>query len=418
MGRSFDASELEPATSTVGPLRGEFKAPEGDLPKVEPRARRSFAPDELEPAPEPSLGDRVRGAVTRYARYGGVHPLLGAVEALGGDGAAPAFGVGVAEGGSGGFVGELVGAAKAAKNLLLPPSAGGGATLGDAGKAYREGRDQADKDADELAAGNEGWRNVGQAAGGLALDAAVGPVLGSALTGAGNSKADLTRGEVGEFATDTGVGTAVGLLTSGAGKGAGKLVDAVAGKFAGKAATAAAPTLEQSALNLYATAADTTAKEARAAAKAAAKEAVDKPISAATAKAKAEAAVEFKKQTAKAARVAAQEGAEVAPAPAGGLKDIAKDLALDYAGKKAIDTVLPDLPFIPLKTGAGVLLKLRKAHPDAGSTLSKLVRLLHEKGADQAAAKALFQQLPRAAAQAFADEIADLRQRPEEGKAE
>lgn len=415
MGRSFDASELEPATSPAGPYRSGFKAPEGDLPRVEPRAPRSFDAAELEPAPEPSLGDRARAALGRFERYGAGNPILAAAEALGGDGAGAALGQGIAEGGSGGMLGEISGAASAAKNLLLPPSAGGGATLADAGKAYREGRDQADKSADELTAGHEVLRNVGQFGGGLALDAAVGPIAGALATGAGNSNADLTEGDVGGFVKDTALAGAVGLVAKKAGKYAGKLADRVTEALAGKTAKAAAPTLEQATLNLYATAADTTAQEARAAARAAAKEATNKPLSAAAAKGKAEAASQFKKQTAKAARDAASEGvatpATAAAPPSLGefAKDLGKDAIVDYAGNKLLDQVVPDLPYLPLKSATGVLLKLRRAHPGAGSALSKLVTTLREKNVDQAAAKALFQQLPLATAQAFADEIADLR---------
>jgi hypothetical protein len=156
--------------------------------------------------------------------------------AQGGPSAGEALGRGAVQGATLGFGDELSGLGGAlgtmagsspivqARDPALQAKLERGPTFG---QAYRETRDEA-RAANEAARAAHPWLYGGaeiagsalpMAAGGMAAKAAgmaVGPVAGSAATGAamaaGGSNADLTQGEGGQFAIDTGIGAGVGAV--------------------------------------------------------------------------------------------------------------------------------------------------------------------------------------------------------------
>jgi hypothetical protein len=150
-------------------------------------------------------------------------------------------GRGAAQTASLGFADELAGGAEA----LLDKARGSGADLGD---LYRQHRDESRANYRAAQEANPNAYTAGEAAGvvgtmlipGLGeLGAAKtlgGAVLGGAALGAaqglGSSEADLTKGDVGGAALDTGLGALVGGAAGAVGHGVGKVVDRVSGRAA------------------------------------------------------------------------------------------------------------------------------------------------------------------------------------------
>lgn len=335
-------------------------------------------------APEPEKPAPGGGSSTldRLKRHAGAGPggvagiILGLAEAAGGDGAGGSVGMGLAAGGSGGFLGEARGALEAAKNLFLPPSAGGGATVGDAGRAYVKGRAEGDAEVTAAAEGKPGWFKAGQAGGAVALGAAAGPVGSSALTAAGTSDADLTKGELGKLAGETAAGTAIGLGAKFVGEAGGKLAHGLATKALGPHVKAAG--------DAAAAGREWAGPEAMKAARVAAE------------------------------RAAVAGGAPASTAPAKGVvgqvRDVATAAGIDYViGKVTKDLDVP-IPFITTMT---LLNKVASAHPSSKGAIAaaaaSVLQRARESGLDKEIAKTLLSRMPLAAAQTFAEEILSVR---------
>lgn len=157
---------------------------------------------------------------------------------------AESFSRGALQGASLGYADEAAGGLGA----LVDKMKGSTGTLGD---LYRKNRDESRAAYGAAKDANPGLYGFGDAAGNLATLAVPGlgagkGILGAvkagtalgAATGLGNSTADLTRGEFGRAAFDTGVGGGVGGVLGLAGGGVEKIGDALAARFGGKLAAA------------------------------------------------------------------------------------------------------------------------------------------------------------------------------------
>jgi hypothetical protein len=329
-------------------------------------------------AQEPGLVDRVKGAFGRFtsglSSYGGgpLAAIPALADAVGGERAGAAMGLGAAEGGSGGLLGEAQGALAAGGKLV--DVARGRATLDEVGPAYRKERDEGDKERDAVGTEFPVARNVGQAIGGTALSTAVGPVAAGLASGAGNSNADLTKGEVAEVLTDTGIGGAVGLATHLVGKAGDKLVDKVGQRLLGKGVKEAG---------------DVAAAERQWAGK--------------------EAAEAARKQATREAIANPPKPAKGPKTVLGDIKDTAAGIGVDYGLNKLAKEF--DVPYLPGATAVVIAQKAAKRRPALAGAFAKVILAAREKGIDQAAAQALFKTLPEGAASAFADELADFRKK-------
>jgi hypothetical protein len=150
--------------------------------------------------------------------------------------AARTVATGAAEGGTAGFAGELAGAGMNAGRMLYNAIGGGPDVPG----SYARARDSAQAAIDEEQAKSPGRFMVGQGLGAAATALVPGGGQATAvktiaqgagfgaLNAAGNSRADLTKGEFEDFAKDTSLGTVIGAgggaLAHGAVAGTGMLV--------------------------------------------------------------------------------------------------------------------------------------------------------------------------------------------------
>lgn len=130
----------------------------------------------------------------------------------------------------GGYYDEAVGAIGA-----IPKSLMEGKGIGD---SYREGRDEIRGLLGETEAQYPKTSSVANIAGAIAgpgklVKGAKGALVAGGLLGLGESKADLTKGEVGRAALDTGVGTVAGGVGYGLAKAAEPLLKPIAKKISG-----------------------------------------------------------------------------------------------------------------------------------------------------------------------------------------
>lgn len=193
---------------------------------------------------------------TAMARHGQLAPE-GEIEVAPTKSVAQAAGLGAAQGATVGFGDEVGGLVQAVGNRVLPESAGGRAS-GEKSPSfvedYRQERDAQRAENEEAkrshqvayvsseiggALATAPLTKVGK---GLAGAIKVGAKFGAAA-GLGNSKADLTKGEVGGAAADTalgaGIGATAGAVGHGAVKGLGAVVRGVSNAVGGESAQVA-----------------------------------------------------------------------------------------------------------------------------------------------------------------------------------
>lgn len=229
--------------------------------------RPADAPARTAPTDNRSIVDRVKERLgrgldeaARAGRESGGTPVgyvralaRGTSEALFGEGAGAAVDKAAEQGLSAGFGDEARGFVAGAKNLLLPPSAGGGQSVSDALPAYRAERDADRAEQDRLKAQHPGLYTATEIAASVALPSPAGAVkavgLGGRLKqagvaaaeagaiGLGSSTADLTEGDIKGAAKDTaaaaGLGAAGNIAGQAVGKGVSTVKNAVVSKLTG-----------------------------------------------------------------------------------------------------------------------------------------------------------------------------------------
>lgn len=428
----------------VGPARSGYRLPERDLPEAPRRAIPLSDVSFDEPKGEPSLADRVAarfklGLARAASEPAGPAALLhGAAEALGGQGTSEAIDARAAHAGTAGLIDEGLGLAAGAKNLLLPPSAGGGATVGDAVRAGVEARDAERKKQKDLAA--EHPIATGLTDAGTAF--LPGATARLAVQGFGDSEAKDAKGLI----KDTAIGAGTAAVLHGTGlaieNGAGWLGREVSKRLAPKAAASAAKAAENEAGAAWAAKADDALKAPELAEPSVRATPKTRPelfepgdeyrfagADDASAEAFANQAMPGGKTRTEAlmeaigGKPAAAEGrgfaayepappgtpkprtpapAEPAPVPAEPKKgSLVRDLATAAAGEYAVDKIGKQLGIPPGLVTTVLLAKKLAGSSAAKAALGNLIERAHQAGVDAATAGLIAQQLPQSIAPKF-----------------